>query len=230
MNIRELQLVLEYKMTKLESYAFGLALLYIETAEKYFPDYKHYNFAKGDPRKKQLFKYCWKLLNETEGKIAPEDYRYYIQAQMSVLKNIRKGDAHPYINPNCLVGEAAWRRWMLWKRYFDHTKTITNESEVSSDIKEIKQKLAETHYALTIRLGKITKQTLTEVMENKLLFRLVMMNVVSPYFIIISPLVQEFVTKNNVDLKSYGIDKNLWMKRIDKEAEETYKKLFTDLE
>ncbi len=225
MNVSQLQLVLEYQMTKTEAFAYGLALLYIETAKKYFPDYKHYNFTKGDPRKKELFKYCWKLLHETEGKLQPEDYRYYIQAQMAVMKNIRKGDGHPYIHPNCLVGEGAWRRWKLWKKYFDNTKSVIQEED-KDELKVVKQALAETHYALTARLGEITKESLTEALESKFLFRLVMLNVVSPYFIVLSPVVQDHVQKKGLNLKDYGIDQEVWKNRLGSEAEEAYKQLY----
>src|SRR5581483_2859600 len=115
-NCNDLALIVQYKLSKKETFAFQLALFYVETVRKYFPKFS-ISFNHGDPRKKELWKYCHKLITDVD--LNPEDYYNYIEAQISILKNSSK---QPFINPNCLIGETAWRRWMVWKKYFNHTK------------------------------------------------------------------------------------------------------------
>lgn len=197
MNEHLLQLILEYKMTKEEALAFHIAVLYMEMSRKYFPEYKHANLPKkGDPRKSSLFKYCWKMMHDNKDRLPVEDYRHYIQAQMSILKNIRRGEEHPYIDPNCLVGEQAWARWCVWKKYFTAMKnTSIAPEETNVDIaKEIKKALQESHYALTVRLGDLTKDKVLSEMPT--ILRWVRANIVSPVFIALSPTAQYYIEKH----------------------------------
>ncbi len=223
MNENLLQLILEYQMTKEEAFAFRLTILYMEMARKYFPDYKHATLPKkGDPRKGLLFKYCWKLMQDTKDKLQPEEYRHYIQAQMSILQSIKRGDEHPYIDPNCLVGNQAWARWCIWSKYFTEMKktSVVVQEEAPSDFtKETQRMLQETHYALTVRLGELTKDKVLAEMPN--ILRWVRMSVVSPYFVACSPTAQEYIHQNKPKLgfvvpPSDGV-------------EECYKKLFKDV-
>jgi len=203
-NNNLLALILQYQMSKEESLVFRIALLYIQIVKKYFPDYSHQDFKKGDPRKKILFKYCWKLLKETD--LKPEEYSQYIQAQMSVLKNVRR-EGNPHINPNCLVGEKAWKRWLVWKKYFDNVKSIPTPK--TDSFEDIKKELLDTHYVLKIRLGEINKENIQKLLDNKLLFRLCIMRVISPYFILSTPFIVEFISQKGIDMASFGMDQNI---------------------
>ncbi len=96
---KALELILLYSMDEIEAKAFKIALLYLAKSKKLFPDYKHYRLPKGDPRKGELFKYCHKLVRTKGDKIADEDYKLYVHAQLDILRNIKKGDLHPFITP-----------------------------------------------------------------------------------------------------------------------------------
>src|SRR5581483_596321 len=119
---------------------------------------------------------------------------------LAVLKNIRLPDgASPWIEPNCLVGKKAWNRWLIWQKYFKEIKKAAAIESTPPDVALIKSSLADTLFALKVRLKDITKENLIDAMESKFLFRLVNAGVVSPYFIALSPTVAEWVSKKAVD-------------------------------
>jgi hypothetical protein len=218
--MRYVQLINEFNLTKREAFAIRLAFLYMELSAKYFPDYKHYKIPrKGDPRKCELFRYCWKLMNET--RLQPHEYRHYIQSQMSILKNIKIAEGYPYIHPNCLVGEKAWRRWCVWQKYFNEVKKVTEHQNTNYN-REIKKALKDDHYVLTVRLGELSNDKLLEEMD--FIWRLNKIGVVSPYFFALNPVAKEWLNKSD---KTYqGMD---FSKRIDKESLAVYKDIFREI-
>jgi len=150
-----------------------------------------------------------------------EDYPFYIQAQMSILKNIRTGQGHPYIDPNCLVGDQAWARWCVWNKYFAAVKQTSIREEVASDFtKEMKKALEDAHYALTVRLGDLDKDKLYSEMPNVL--RWVRMNVVSPIFVALSPTAQSYIRQHRPKL---GFDLPKGVESVG----DYYKELFKDV-
>ena len=50
------------------------------------------------------------------------EYKLYVLAQLHVLKLQRAGDVHALIGPHILVGDKAWKRWRLWKKYYDQQR------------------------------------------------------------------------------------------------------------
>ena len=127
MDNKDLERIIKYNMTPEEAKAYKLTIIYRKTAEKVFPDYHHYKVGKGDPRKSTLFKYCYKLIRETEDKLKYSEYRLYIKAQLDVMKAITQNDEYTLINPNCLTGKKAWARGCVWKKHYD-AKVKTNRS------------------------------------------------------------------------------------------------------
>ena len=124
-----LELITEYKMDKAEAKAWKVSILYLQLAQKYFPDYKHYTVGKKDPRKSILFRHCYKLVRERDEQLEDHEYRLYIAAQMQIMKNIDFGTGgQALVNPNCLVGTKAWNRWLLWKKKFFEKATPEQES------------------------------------------------------------------------------------------------------
>lgn len=218
MNEKLLHLILEYKMTKEEAFAFRLAVIYLELSRKYFPDYNHCKLPKrGDPRKCELFRYCWTLRNETIDKLKPDEYRFFIQAQMSIIKSVTNTY---YIHPNCLVGEKAWRRWYIWKKYFTQVKKKSDEiMQDKNKEAEIKKSLLETHYALKIRLKELSQEQFIK--EIEFILRLYRMNVVSIYFLLLNKGIKEYIEKNNVK-----IDFSTYQQQITPEIIKFYKELY----
>jgi hypothetical protein len=219
-----LQLVLQYGLTKEEAFAWNLSIVYLELVKQYFPELRQYRVGLGDPRKKEIWRYCWKLYQETKGKLKKEEYRYYIQAQLAIFKKFKEDQ--PYIHPSRLTGPKAWARWMVWKKYFDALKTL-HPAPKTDCVKETKLRLAETYYALRLRIGDLNKENLIKSMETGLLFRLVSLKVISPHFLIFSPTVQEFIKTNNIDLKKYGFDPELF--KVTEELEKFYNVMFTQI-
>lgn len=118
--MRELEPIIKYRMDPMESKAYKIALMWEEECQRELPGESYARVKAGaDPRKTALFKYCFKLARETSGIVADSDMRLYIRAQVQVLKSIRDGKVHALIEPHCLVGDKAWRRWKLWKSRYD---------------------------------------------------------------------------------------------------------------
>ena len=130
----KLEAILDYDLDELEAKAYKLCLIWIERSRKIFPDYQHSGMKRGDPRKSLIFKYCYKLVRETQGVLEDKDYALYIRAQLDVLRHINTGKkTAPLIDANCLVGDKAWKRWKLWKRKYDAvTSKPTELSQVTA--------------------------------------------------------------------------------------------------
>lgn len=117
---RELEPIIKYKMDSIESKAYKIALMWQDECRREIPKEPYARMKEGsDPRKSILFKYCFKLARETSGIINDPDLQLYIRSQIQVLKSINDGKVHALIEPHCLVGDKAWRRWKLWKSRYD---------------------------------------------------------------------------------------------------------------
>ena len=219
-----LPLILEYDMSKEEALAFRLAILYMQLARQYFPNYNHVGLPKkGDPRKSELFRYCWKMLKEAD--LTFDEYRPYIQSQLAILKNIKIGEDHPLIHPRCLVGKVAWRRWGVWKKYFEQAKKTRDVKLIEDYTPIIKRELQDTLDLLRNRLKKLSKKTLQEALESRYLFRLASIGAVSVYFLAMNDLVAHFLAKNPINLSMFNIDLEQAQLRITPEALAFYNEL-----
>jgi hypothetical protein len=61
-----LNAVLKYELTRREADAYKVGIIFSHLCKKMFPDAVPQGFGAGDPRKKVLFKHCWKMLAEVE--------------------------------------------------------------------------------------------------------------------------------------------------------------------
>ena len=50
--------------------------------------------------------------------IPDKEYKLYILAQLHVLRLQNDGKVHALIDPFILVGDKAWKRWKLWRKYY----------------------------------------------------------------------------------------------------------------
>lgn len=125
--MKELEPIIKYKMNPLEAKAYKIALIWEEECEREITKEQYARLAKNsDPRKSSLFKYCYKLAREISGLIKDNEIPLYIRAQIQVLKSIREGDIHALIEPHCIVGDKAWKRWKIWK--WKYNKSINKPS------------------------------------------------------------------------------------------------------
>lgn len=140
--MRELEPIMRYKMDSMESKAYKIALIWEDECRKELVGESFVTLKKNsDPRKSLLFKYCFKMARELNGIIRDQEIPLYIRAQIQVLKSIRDGQVHALVEPQCLVGEKAWRRWKMWKFKYDKMiKTPPNSNEVSISMSEGKAK------------------------------------------------------------------------------------------
>ena len=142
----ELEPIIKYKMNEMEAKAFKIAIIWQEECQREIPKEPFVKLKKNsDPRKSTLFKYCYKLAREMKGILEDKDLRTYVRSQIQILKSIREGEIHALIEPHCLVGEKAWKRWKIWLRM--HKKKLgkaltseqigvsTKESKVITELK-----------------------------------------------------------------------------------------------
>ena len=143
--MRELDPIIKYSMDEMEGKAFKIALIWQDESRDNLKGENFEKVAKGrDPRRSNLFKYCYKMAKETSGIVPDKDARLYVRAQIQILKSISDGKSHALISPHCLVGESAWRRWKVWKRIHDRAmgRSLTceelgirmKESRIISDL------------------------------------------------------------------------------------------------
>ena len=142
----ELEPIIKYKMNDMEAKAFKIAIIWEEECRREIPKESFAKLKKNtDPRKSTLFKYCYKLAREMKGVLEDKDLRTYVRSQIQILKSIKEGDIHALIEPHCLVGEKAWKRWKIWQKMYrkklnkaltsDQIGVSTKESKVITELK-----------------------------------------------------------------------------------------------
>ena len=216
--------ILNYSMSEIEARAYKLCLLWEKIMDKELPDYHKNRITnrKGDPRGALIFKYCYKLANETKGLIADEDYKLYILAQVQMLKSYSDGTVHALIEPPCLVGDKAWMRWQIWKSKFDKVQKGSdyhNETDdVSENIVQIVVDLKNTKEFLDKNCKNIE-----ESIKNRDIVKWASFGRVSPYYLILSPLVARYMP-NLEDTFSYDIE--IYKKSITENVKREFNKIF----
>ena len=208
-------------MTNTETEAYKIGLLWMVISNKLFPDYKHLsNFPrKGDPRKCSLFKYSYKLYNETKGLIEAKDYKLYIAVQLHMLKAIEIGNTYPLIGPWCLVGDKAWVRWKMWKRKYDNVGKSKNLQEVGLDkanIKEVKKELDKTKKFIDSKFGALTEDIFK--LKYKEIERYISLGIISGFYAALSPWVAKYCKLGDMDLE--------YFKNVDDQAHDYFNNLF----
>jgi hypothetical protein len=197
--------IFEYHMTEEETLAYKLGLLWMVISNEIFPDYKYAcRFPKkGDPRKCILFKFCWKLMNETKGLIDLRDYKLYIAAQLQMLKAIEIGNTHPNIGPWCLTGDKAWVRWKVWKKKYDNigkSKTLKDVGLDKAKLEEVKKELDKTKKFMNSKFGPLTEDAFK--LKAKEIERNISLATICGFYAALSPWVSKYCTVN-IDLSYY---------------------------
>lgn len=222
-----LDAIAEYGMDQIESAAYKLCILWIEKSRKFFPDYDHTKLRRGDPRKSLMFKVCYKLVRETQGILEEDDYPLYVRAQLDILKNISTGsDEHPLIEPNCLVGEKAWKRWKLWKKKYDSViKQKGFNIKVTASSQKVLDAFEKTQEFIFKTLGpEPTSEKFREIIINKNLFRWINLGKISPYYLCLSPYVKQFVSEE--DMKKISFDLEIYRACLNDELIALFKEKF----
>jgi hypothetical protein len=206
----------KYEMDELETQACHIASMWLEQSRKKFPDYRHATMKKGDPRKSLIFKIAYKLVRETNGILTKEEYPLYIRAQLDILKAINRDNDHPLIDPNCLVGEKAWKRWKLWKKKYDQVRNKPKDTvEVTGvGIQKALEGIEKTKEFIVKTFGPdVNFDKYKEAYINNNIFRWINLGKISPYYLAISPFVKKLFTEE--DYKKINFDLNVYLPCID---------------
>jgi hypothetical protein len=231
LNTREfmsdpLEAIINFQMDDLEAKAYKISLMWSELSWKEFPNYQHMKIRRsGDPRKSLLFKHCYKLARETNGFLPDKEYKLYILAQLHILKSITDGKVHALIDPQCLHGEKAWRRWQVWKRRFDahRGKTQSVENISSDQTSRTFLELEKTKLFLADR-DCLNFEQYKEKVLNRTIIKWITFGWISPIYSMISPWMKKSLNKSIEE--AYSFDFSIYRKNLNDEVLLKFKELF----
>lgn len=219
--------ITKYNMDELEAKAYRVSLLWLERSRKVFPDYRHATMKKGDPRKSLVFKICFKLVRETQGVLEDHEYPLYVRAQLDVLKYINADRVDPLIDPNCLVGEKAWKRWKLWKKKYENLSKASNPVVTNIGIAKAIDGLEKTKEFLVKTFSSdLSYSRFQEAYLNNNIFRWINLNKLSPYYLVVSPYIKSLFNEN--DYKKINFDVEVYMPCIDQSVFDKFNQLFVE--
>lgn len=202
----DLSAILDYEMTPDEAQAYKIAVLWQEMAPLAFPNYtRHAKLPKrGDPRKCLLFKVGWKLHAKYKGVLQPEEYKLYIKAQLDLLKELNKTNEELYLDPQCLVSEAAWVRWKVWKKHYDDAikLRVGQQLKVTLAPDKLRTELLRTRAFFTAKFGTHSEEALAGAVGD--IARWAATTKVSPFYLVLSPWVRKLGDRVGVDLSGHA--------------------------
>ncbi len=227
----DLEAIIEYDMDELQAKAYKIALLWEELTEKEFPNYQHIRLRrKGDPRKSLLFKYCLKLVRETQGIIPDSEYRLYVLAQLHILKNANSTNIYAHIDPGILCGPKAWKRWKVWKRLYEQKKkeydqkTPVASSTASNSMIESELKRTRKFFFEKYNRDPSYSQ-IHQAMYDHTMIRWVTIDRVSPYYILLSPYVTRSLEGRELE-EFFLFDLSVYRESITPEIEDVFHQVF----
>jgi len=217
----------KYKMDELQTKAYRLCLLWDKLARKEFPNERHSRLRKtGDPRKSFVFKCCYKLVRQTLGLIPDEEYKLYITAQLHIMKIQTDGIVHGLVTPQILVGDKAWRRWRVWKKYYEREKIkprTVEELDVNPSL--VLVELNRTKKFLTKELGDPPKyEKLEDKIKDLTFIRWVTVGKISPYYVLLSPFVKKLCGNEYEEMFLFDFD--VYKQNVCQEVKEYFKENF----
>lgn len=204
-----------------EKRALKILDLWIQHRKKVFPDNIHSKFSnKKDPRSTLMFKYCYKLQRETRGILEEKDYDLYVRAQLHMLKYFsRKYNLPCVVDPQCLVGEKAWKRWKFYKYKYDSLKNVSivkeEKSKINLDV--LKYRLLKTKEFLVKKEIKLSAADIKINIKDILLWH--KLGNIDVYFLMLCNCLSE------KDLESI----NTSIYHLDDDMKKVYKSVFGDL-
>jgi hypothetical protein len=203
-----LETIIEWNMTPEESETFHIALVYeTEFKKMFFSDTKEslsYGLSlrrnclprRGDPRKSNLFRHCWKLRRETRGLLEKNEYKNYVKANLFIVKV--NGGA---VDPACITGDRAWIRYKVWKRRYDQKLSEINSQggsvlkntlnpKIFSEIDRTKKFLFEKCE------GQPNFEKINKFIKDGIFKLWVATNKISYYYLTLSPFVEKSLQKD----------------------------------
>lgn len=207
--------------------ALKIFFYWIKYRKQIFPDLIHSKFNdKNDPRKTLIFKYCYKLQRETETFLDEKDYETYVKAQLLFLKYYsKKYKIQPVVDPICLTGDKAWKRWKVWKYKHSKLKNFTSNNFVNHNYDKIRMDFNKTKNLLkNLKLNSCDKDIIQLISDDNFSFWY-RSGQISPYFLLINNhIINSFnMSQLNAILK---LDLGIYKDKIDKKIIEIYENLF----
>lgn len=221
---KDLPEIARWKMTEPEAKAYRVAYIWQTQVKKIFPDLQTYSKLpkSGDPRKSNLFRYCWKLVRETRGLLKDEEYEFYVIANLHILK-VHQG----HVEPNALCGDKAWYRWLVWKRqYAIKSQQLAGDRLIQE--KQIDPRLFK-ELGLTKKFlfekceGEPTLEKLRGFFSTPKMRMWVGGSKVTPYYLILSPWVAK-ICDNSKFQDVFQLDPALYEQKLDEAAREHFKR------
>lgn len=207
-----MQAIFEWNMTEDEIKAFRVACIWEEQTKRLFPDQKLAKLPdKGDPRKCNLFKHCWKLVRETRGLIDESNYKDYINSNLNILKihNAR-------VEPNGICGDKAWVRFQVWKRLLQkkamHVEADTPPRELVVNPKIMRELDCTKRFLFEMCDGEPTREKIKGFIDNGKMKYWVSSSKVSRYYLLLSPWVTKEVT--NKIAEGVGFDVSVYQTNV----------------
>lgn len=187
--------ILDWNMSDVEAEVYHIALAYEKEYRKTIGNAdlramgRNALPRRGDPRKSNLFRHCWRLRRETRGILESKEYRNYIHANLLIIHSY-----NGYIEPNCVCGDKAWLRYKVWKRRYDIQLSELNATapppSVDTTNPKIILEIDRTKKFLFERCeGEVTFEKLKGFIESGIFKLWFATGKVSPYYVAMSPLV-----------------------------------------
>lgn len=220
--------IFQWNMNQLEAEAFKIAIFYEEEFMKLFAGTKEVDgqgirrntiIKKGDPRKSDLFRQCWRLRRETRGLLTDSQYLAYIKANLMILKSHKS-----HISPNCICGDKAWIRWKVWERWYNRKESEKNcvapPPSVSTTDPKIIREIDRTKKFLFEKCeGSPTLEKISTFIENGFFKLWLASGKVSIYYAIMSPYVQKHIEELS---KICSFDVSLYKEKITLEVKDYF--------
>ena len=218
-KMKDLEPIIKYRMDDMEAKAFKIAIMWQEECNRELTNESFSRLKKNsDPRKSTLFKYCYKLAKETNGILKDSDIQLYIRAQLQILKSIREGEVHALIEPHCLVGEKAWKRWKIWKSKYQKAMNKITGLEISTKAPKIIVELDKTLEFLSSR-GCDSEQGFKNNLQSMTLWA--SLGQISYFYVVLSPWIKRFLPADH-----FEFDHVYYRSSIIPQIEEHFRKKF----
>jgi hypothetical protein len=200
--------IFEWNMTPPEVEAYKLAVLYEQEFLRIFGGTEDVDGQgirrntipkRGDPRKSDLFRQCWKLRRETRGLLTPDQYVNYVKANLAILK-INKS----HVSPNAICGDKAWIRWKVWERWYtqkmaDNSSVAPPPSVSTTDPKIIREIDRSKKFLFEKCDGEPNSEKIRGFIESGFFKFWVAQGKLSVYYLMMSPYVQPYIEKLGKD-------------------------------
>ncbi len=138
-----------------------------------------------DIRKTFIFKCCLCAVHQIKGEI--DNYRDWVIAQLAVLRAIK---TDVIITGQCLCGESARKRYLVWLKHRNKNKHHETFKKEDGSL-EIIEKIKETHNFLATK-----RKTFKQSLEDGTIKWLLEIKKINPYYVALHPDTQTYVSKN----------------------------------